>query len=150
MSRQSALPGIFIESIEVEKPPFDEPGVVQEFVGEGITKEFDTLKKAEEMTVGRLRDILQELEDIIGPFRDDFKVKYNLQVRTFPEPPGVADVGLSSRLQKRSVRTRARIFARLKNPFEPDVIEVSTPKKNPRLSGEETGEVYEVSVTVTK
>lgn len=142
MPRQTAFPGIWVESIKVEKPPFDEKGVVQEFVGRGATREWETLKKASDFTGEKMSDVLDDMEKSVGPLRDTFKLKYNLLVRSAPQVP--------SRLQSRSVSARARAWARAKNPFEPDVMEVSIPTKNTHMSTEALGEVFDVTVTVTK
>lgn len=153
MSRQTAFPGIWIESIGIEKPPFDESGVIQEFVGRGVTKEFELLQKAAEFSEENVEQFIQDAEDMIGPTRDSFRIKYNLKVRAAPtQEIGLPDavVSFTNWLAERSVSARARTFARAKNPFEPDVIEVNEPQFNSTLSGDKIGDVYDVTVTVTK
>lgn len=142
--RQSAFPGIFIDSIEVETPPFDINGVIQEFVGRGFTKDFELLQQASDVSEENVGEWINDAEELIGPFRDKFKLKYNLIIRAVKVPDTL------SVMNERGVSARARLFARTKNPFEPDMIEVSTPEINEQLSGEEIGDVYNVSVTVTK
>lgn len=149
MSRQSAFPGIFISSIEVEKPPFDEPGVIQEFVGRGVIHEFEMMRRASDITEENIGEVITSVEELIGPLRDSFRVKYNLRVKAaVGQFRDISD--LMIRIQKRSVKSRARLFVRVKNPFEPDILEVTEPELNEELSIEEIGNVYNVTVTVTK
>lgn len=149
MNRRTALPGIWVRSIEIEKPPFDEPGLVKEYVGRGVMRELEPMRIATEFESETVSDFVDSAEDMIGPLRDTYRIKYNLMVAAFPsrESP---DIKLASKLQKRSISIRARIFARAKNPFEPDVINVGQPRENPEMSGEKLGDVYDVSVAVTK
>lgn len=149
MSRQSAFPGIFVESIEVEKPPFDEPGVIQEFVGQGVMRDFEVLQRASSFSEETVGEFLQSAEDQIGPLRDSFKLKYNLKIRA--AAGRFADVSsVITKIQMRTVRGRARLFVRVKNPFEPDILEVKEPELDEQLSSEELGNAYDVTVTVTK
>lgn len=153
-SRRTAFPNVWLESIEVQKPPFDEKGVIQEFVGRGALKEFEPLQNADKITPNMLQNSLENIEESIGPLRDEFRVRYNMIVRTTPDigsqimPPEVLEFG--DWLRERSVSTRSRLFVRAKNPFEPDVIEVGTPRKNKRLSEDQTADFWDVTVTVTK
>lgn len=142
--RQSIFPGIFIRSITIETPPFDEPGVIQDFVGRGLTNDFDMLQKAADFSEENVGKFIQEADDIIGPLRDTFRIKYNLRVRTIPLP------GVINPLNERGVSLRGRTFVRAKNPFEPDIIEIEEPTLNETLSAEDIGNVYNVTVTVTK
>lgn len=142
--RQSAFPGIFIKSIKIETQPFDEPGVIQEFVGRGITREFEMLQRAADFSEERVGEFINDAEDMIGPFRDNFRIKYDLVIR------GVKVPDILKVMNERGISARARLFARVKNPFEPDVIEVSEPQLNEQLSSDEIGSVYDITVTVTK
>lgn len=140
MTRKTAFPNIWLESIEVAKPPFDEAGVVQEFVGRGATKEIRPIQNAADFSPDNIGKFLESAEGMIGPLRDEFKLKYNILVRA----------PVDNDFTKRGTSIRARTFGRVKNPFEPDVIEVSDPRVNSRMSSDKTGVVYDVSVTVTK
>lgn len=140
MFRSTALPNIWVAGLKAEKPPFDEPGVVQEFVGRGVTTEFEIPKKAEDFTQTSVKNLLDSFERSIGPLRDTFKLKYNLLVRSPKANP----------LSRRAVRMRARGYVRSKNPFEPDLISVGTPTLNKDEWGDIRGDVYEVTVEVTK
>lgn len=140
MGRQTAFPGIMVEAIRVQKPPFDEEGVVQEFVGRGATHKFEPIQQAADLTPESISNVLEGMEDIIGPLRDTYKIKYELLVR----------VPVSNPASKRAVSLRARTYARVKNPFEPDILEVSNPVKDVGLSGDEVGDIYRVTVSVTK
>lgn len=153
MGRQTAFPGIFIDEVGVQKPPYNEEGVVKEFVGRGVTKEMEGMIPSEDMA--DLSSLLQGFEDQIGPLRDEYKVKYKLQVKAVPDmdliPDGIpGPSGVTDKIKKRSVSTRARSFVRAKNPFEPEVLEVSEPTLNKALSGGGIGDVFEVNVSVTK
>jgi hypothetical protein len=157
-NRQTVFPGIWVAGIEVEKPPFDEPGVVQEFVGRGVVKDFEVLKRSGEFTEENVGEFLQDAEEMIGPLRDTYRIKYDLRVRAISDmgvfssggPLDVDFVDHLQSLQDRSVSARARSWARVKNPFEPDVFEVGEPSKNKELTDHVTGEVYDVTVSVTK
>lgn len=149
MSRQTAFPGILVESISVKKPPFDEPGVIQEFVGLGVTREFKDLTEGKNLTPDRIEQILEDFEEHIGPLKDEFKIKYNLIIRSAPTPDIGGEV-MARRLQKRTVSGRARVYARAKNPFEADLIRVSGPTFNSRMSVDAPLNYYNVTVEVTK
>lgn len=145
MARQSAFPGILVEEVKVETPPFDEPGVIQEFVGRGVTNEFEALKKANEFTEDTIGDILDSAEDMIGPLRDTFRIRYTLLVRA----------ATGTRLSKRGAKARARAFTRAKNPFEPDLVkvrsaEIASEFSGAEVMGRELGTVYRVETQVTK
>lgn len=143
--RQTAAPGIYIESIKVSgKAPPDRPGMVEEFVSRGMTKEFEVLQRAADITTETIGDTIADAEEMVGPLVDEFFLEYNLKVKGLP-----GDLPVLEHLQKRSVSGRARAFARAKNPTELEVFEVSEPVKDEALSGEQL-DVYDVTVTVTK
>lgn len=146
-SRQSAFPGILVEEVRVSKPPFDEPGVVQEFVGRGVTREFEALKKAGDFTDETVGEILDSVEDMIGPLRDTYQIEYVLLVRSLTD----------NTLSKRGAKARARAFTRAKNPFEPEIVEVRSVSVDQDLSGKflestggRLGTIYRVRTAVTK
>ena len=152
MARQTAFPGVLIDSIKVEKPPFDEPGTIQEFVGPGATREFDdfaAVRAWKEVSPEFIQSVIDDLEELVGPLRDSFKVRYNRSVRAL-SPPIQRSEGAMRRLQKRSVRTRARTFVRAKNPFEPDILKVGEPSLDKSMSEDGGIDVYRVPVWVTK
>lgn len=144
-SRQTAFPGIFIKTIKVEEKPFDKKGVIQEAVGRAWTKEFEPLQKAGDVSEDFIQDNVEGLIDNFGPTSDEHRIKYELLVKA--APMGNRSI---NRLQERAVSGKARIWARAKNPFSTRMIEVSQPVKNRELSGEEIGDVYDVTVTVVK
>lgn len=152
MTRQTAFPGIWVERIGVSTPPFDEKGVIQEFVGQGVLKDLEPLQRATDFSEDTVGDFIQDAEDMIGPLRDTYRVEYSLIVRATPQSnvgPRVVSQGIQ-RLRKRSIKARARAFVRAKNPFEPEIINVREPSRNSRLSGDNMGDMYDVRVMVTK
>lgn len=149
--RQTVFPGILVDSIEIEKPPFDQPGVIQEFVGRGVTKDFETLQQGAEFSSEIVDGFIREAENMIGPLRDTYRIKYNLIIRSSPEVTNREILNdVKENFANRSVSSRARIFTRAKNTFEPDLIQVSNPVVDEQLSTEEIGRVYQVTTTVTK
>jgi len=146
MGRQTAFPGVYIDSISIEKPPYSEKGVIKEFVGRGVTKEFDALQRASELSKKTVHKFEEDAEDMIGPLREDYRIKYHLKVRAVP----TKDSALLQALQGRSMSSRVRAFTRVKNPFEPTVIDVSEPVKDNKLSSDLTGDVYSITTTVSK
>lgn len=145
--RQTALPGVLVEAIEVESTPYDRKGVVQEYVGRGLIREFEILQPADDFEAETVSDLIESAKQQFGPIGADYRVKYTLMVRALPVS---GDMGIASGIQNRTISGRARTFARVKNPFEPTSIDVSVPRKNEKLSSEEIGTVYKVRVTVTK
>ena len=139
-SRRTAFPNMWIKGIKVESPPFDEDGVVQEFVGRGITQEFEPLKQAGALTKRNIGDKVRNRQDEFGILSDTYRVSYHFVVR----------VPVGNPFSERGVSARARTWTRIKNPFEPDVIEVSTPYKDNDLSDRGPGDVYRVTTTVRK
>lgn len=138
--RRTAFPNMWIRSIHVQEPPFDEEGVVQEVVGRGVTSEFEPVQKAGEITQDAIGERIDDVQNSFGMTSDMFKITYRFHVR----------VPVGNPFTERGVSMRARTWARLKNPFETDVIEVTTPTKNKGLSKQGPGDVYDVSVTVRK
>lgn len=162
--RQTAFPGIFIESMELEaltppdrgfileNEPRPEVGIMEEAVQRGVTKEFKTLQRAADFSSETVGNFIRQAESRIGPFIDPFQLTYNLKVQARPRLG--TDVGLIDTIDEgtieRSVTARGRLFARVKNPFEPEVFEVTEVKKDRDLSGGSIGDVYDVSIMVTK
>ena len=150
MSRQTAFPGIIVNSIRVRTSPSDDKGVIEEFGPSGVTTEFAGVKRAADLEPNRIRGIIEEAEELIGPLNDSFEMKYNLTVRGLPLP-GSGKRNVIKSVQRRSVRLRARSFARIKNPFEPEILEVGDPSLNQGMT--EVGEgldYFDVSVWVSK
>lgn len=162
MPRQTAFPGIWIDSMKiegmappeggfvVESNPRVEEGIMEEAVERGLAREFDALRSAAEFSSDTVGEFIRDAESRIGPFLDGFLLTYNLKVRSNPE---VTDISTLNKLNKakaeRIISARVRAYVRAKNPFEPDVFEVTVPKKDRALSGDGL-DVYDVSVTVTK
>lgn len=147
MSRQSAFPGIVVESVKIRNPPFDEPGIIQEFVGSGITTRFGALRRADEFTKETVGEIIDNAEEMIGILRETFQIEYTLLVRSVTD----------TRLSRRGAKARARAFTRAKNPFEPDIVRVKSVNIDQDLSdkflettGDRLGTVYRVTTQVTK
>lgn len=130
--RDTVFPQVYIEEISIEKPPFDEPGVVQEYVGRGATKEFETLQKIDSVGEDTIQSWINSLEEVIGPIRDSFKLEYTFLMKA---------------VSGRAARTKARAITRAKNPFEVDILEVSDAEV---AFDDTTPDTYRVSVTVTK
>lgn len=134
----------------VENDARVEEGIMEEAVNRGLTKEFETLQRASEFSSDTVGQFIRDAEAQVGPFLDGFILTYNLKVRAAPQ---VSDNKWAEMvrmgLAERSVSARARLFARIKNPFEPDVFEVSTPRKDNKLSDDNL-DVYSVKVSVTK
>lgn len=128
-----------MEQLEVETPPYDEPGVVQEYVGESLYQEYETLQMPNRFGGQQVMDFIKEARDKIGFIGDEYQLIYHLKV---------------SGMMERTARSKARAFARIKNPFEPKKMNVrkitrSTSSTEPQLV---TGpqKVYDVEVAVTK
>lgn len=147
MARQTSFPGVLVESIRVEKPPFDEKGVIQEFVGRGMTREFPSPEM--DLTPDQVEDVIDSASELIGPLRDTFKMRYNLVVRSVP-------FKRVERVKERSISTRARAYVRVKNPFEPDIIKVGEPSRAKEFEEEESitglppAHFFRIPVWVTK
>lgn len=138
--RETAFPGIYISEMEVQKPPFDEEGVIQDFVGRGAIKDFELLQRAADFSEENIQDTIESLEEVIGPLRDTFRLTYHLKVKAVTD----------SMFTERGVSVRARTYVRSNNPFSTDNINVSEPTVDRTLSSEDIGTVYDVYVTVVK
>lgn len=148
--RQTAFPGIVLESLEV-RSQHDEEGAIKNFVDRGLTAEFETIRNANQFTEDTIGDIIQNLESNIGPLGDDFRIIYTMLVRAKPvltenDFLNTINTGTS----ERSVSMRSRGFVRTKNPFEPDIIEVGQPTKDEQMSEDIVGTVYQIDVMITK
>lgn len=143
--RQTAFPGIWVESLEVSgKAPEATPGTMRNVVDRGVTRNFDFLKRGADFAGETVGEFMRSAEEMVGPFVDEFTLTYNLKVKALPEAPLQF-----SQVQERSVAVRARAFVRAKNPTELEVINVGQPVKDERLSDGGL-DAYDVSVTVTK
>ena len=145
MARQSVFPAILVEEISVHNPPFDESGVIQEFVGEGVYREYEALRKAADFSDDTVGRFIREAEDMIGPIRDTYRIRYSLLVRA----------ATGTFISERGAKARARAFTRVKNPFEPEFIHIRRIEEVPELSeamvmGKRLGTVYRVVTEVTK
>lgn len=161
--RQTAFPGIFIESMELEaltppdrgfvleNEPRPEVGIMEEAVKRGMTKEFETLQRAADVSSDMIGDFIRDVESSIGPFIDPFQLTYNMKIQAKPKITRQTSLNvISTRTSERSVTARGRLFVRAKNPFEPEVFEASVPKRDDELSTKKIGDVYDVSIMVTK
>jgi len=161
--RQSAFPGIFVETMEleaktppergfiIENEPRPEVGIMEEAVKRGMTKEFETLQRGANFSSDTVGQFIRQVESSIGPFLDPFQLTYNLKVQAKPkitQNTALNTVGV--RTSERSVSARARLFVRTKNPFEPEVFELSVPERDDDLSSKKIGDVYDISAMVTK
>ena len=139
-SRQlSKLTGVYVESIEVMTPPFEEPDVVQEFVGRGVTSEF-FLEPVEMVGRGRVQEFFTGAKDMLDPRGDRFRMRYSLLVRA---------------RTRRSAEAKARSYARFVNPFTPEVMTVAEARvahdKSDLIEGlGPLTEFYNVSVELSK
>lgn len=131
----SSFPRVNVEALKVETPPFDKPGVIQEFVGRGVEKEFDEIPSGDSFSSKRVENFLDEAREMIPMNSGSFRISYTLLVR------GVT---------KRGAKATARSFTRVKNPFEADVVTVREPELDDRLSSEKLGKVYRVTTSVDK
>lgn len=132
------LSGVFVESIKVQEPPFDEPGVIQEYVGEGITKEF-LYKPATDVTDGAVEQFLTDAVDNLSSSLSQSAITYNLTIRARTE---------------RGVRAKARTYVRLVNPFSAGVIHIEGIEESDMNGQVENVQpatkLYDVSVFVAK
>lgn len=153
MTRHAAFPNIWVKGIGIRQPPFDEPTTMDELVRRGATREFLELRRANKLEEETVQEVIDSLEEMIGPFRDSHKLEYQLLIRTMPTRDMVVGGPIEEFdgwLKDRTVSARARAFARAKNPFEPDLIEVDEPRYAPSISSDRAGDLYDVDVTVTK
>lgn len=139
MTRRTAVPGVFVEQLEVETPPYDEPGVVQEYVGESLYQEYETLQMPSRFGGQQVMNFIKEARDKIGFIGDEYQLIYHLKV---------------SALMKRTARSKARAFARIKNPFEPKKMNVKRIQRSTssfdKTLVDAPQKVYDVQVAVTK
>jgi len=137
--RVSNIGGVYVESIEVQGKPFDRPGVIQEFVGQGVTREF-LLEPASSVTGGRIQDFIDSSLDQIGSTIDRVALKYNLVIRA---------------RTKRGAKARARAYIRGVNPFTARVIHLEKVEETDEFDDmisdiDPTGKFYNVRVFVAK
>jgi hypothetical protein len=163
MARQTVFPGIWVESMEVkgQAPPdrgfvvegYSRPdeGIMEEAVSRGVAKEFEALQRAAEFSADTVGAFINEAENQVGPFIDEFRLTYNLKVRTTPPIRKSAVSMITRGIKVRGVALRSRAFVRVKNPFEPEVIDVSNIDKDEELSSDEDPfDIYSATVEVTK
>lgn len=131
----SSFPRVNVESLQVHTPPYNKPGVVQEFVGEGVTKELPEIPRGDSFSTERVENFVDEAREMIGLSSGEYQIKYTLLIR------GVT---------KRGAKATARSFVRVKNSFETDMITVTEPELDGRLSSEKLGKVYRVTASVEK
>lgn len=140
----TSFPGVNVESMKVGTPPFDEPGVVQEFVGHGVTREppsmeVDTSDISE--FVDNAKEMFGEFPKMFGEFPTGrYRIRYTLLIRGATEGP----------VSKRGAKATARAWTRAKNPFEVDVVNVHSVEIASDLSGDKLGTVYRVTTAVDK
>lgn len=98
---QTTFPGILVEEIEVRKNVTPRGNF-----GRGVGMEFNVPELGADITPRRIREVLEELG--FGVTTDDVLI-YRMLVKGASRPTATA---------------KARGFVRLKNPFEPDVLNV--------------------------
>lgn len=126
-----------MESLKVETPPFDKPGVIQEFVGRGATKQINALN----VETKDISHFIDEAKGMLGGFTlGEYRIKYTLLIRGATEGP----------ISKRGAKATARAWTRAKNPFEVDMVNVHSIEIASDLSGDKLGTVYRVTTTVDK
>lgn len=122
MPRQTAFPGIIVEQIDARAG------------GGGRSLEFDE-GLPEDINTERIESFTSQI-NIFGSDLVENKLTYHLHVAAYNNV---------------SAKAKARAFVRLKNPFEPDVIEVSEPEKLKDLGVLKGGRnAYSVTVEVKK
>lgn len=109
MARMTVVPGVFVDQLEVETPPYDEPGVVQEYVGKSLYRKYEVLQTPEKFGGKKVQNFLNSVRDQIGPLGNKYRIVYHLKVKGSAE---------------RFARSKARTFTRLKNPFEPSKMSI--------------------------
>lgn len=123
MSRQTAFPGIIVESIEVST---GSGGIIAEFE-EGMP---------EDIPSSRVKSIIEQVDLFGSRYVKESKLVYNLQVVGYAKP---------------AAHMKARAFVRAKNPFEASIIEVSVGEKLKDMGVLRAGRnAYSVTVEVTK
>lgn len=122
MGRQTAFPGIIIKNVRAKAG------------SSGQTLEFEE-GLPEKIPTERIQSFLNNLRLFDSDYVDS-ELKYTLLVAA---PYATA------------AQTKARAFVRLKNPFEPDLIDVSDTQLNSSIGPLDNGrKVYQVEVTVSK
>jgi len=121
MARQTAVPGIIVNSIGVET--------------QTSTKTMEFNSKPEDIDYTRLLSLLEQY-NVLYPRPGATTIVYDLDVSAY---------------NTTSAGPKARAFVRLKNPFEPNIIKTSEPRKTDDL-GVVSGyrNVYNVRVQIEK
>lgn len=135
----SKLTGVYVDEVQVLTPPYEEPGVIQEFVGEGITREY-MLEPAQEVTGGRIQEFLHNWSDKVDIRGDRYKMKYRLLVRA---------------RSTQGAKAKAKTYIRAVNPFSPHLIHTGKIKQTERHKDIVTeigplNEFYDVTIEVSK
>ena len=138
-NRFSNIAGLYVDSIKVQKPPYDHPGVIQDFVGRGLTRDF-MLEPASEVTQGRVQEFLDSSISELGSTVDRVKLEYNLLVRA---------------RSQRGASAKARAYVRGTNPFAARTIYFENIEETDEYDDlvsniDPTGKFYEVKVFVAK
>lgn len=124
MTRQTAFPGILVESISVTNTAS----------GGGRTLEFEE-GLPEKVTVERIQSFFDSF-DLLGSDMVEYRIEYNLLVAAYT---GV------------SAKAKSRTFVRFKNPFETPFISTTNHGKQKELGVLRGGRnVYRVSATIRK
>lgn len=124
MTRQTAFPGIIVESISVTNPAS----------GGGRTLEFEE-GLPEKVTVERIKSFLDSF-DLLGSDLVEYNITYNLLIAAYSEV---------------SAKAKSRTFVRIKNPFETDFISTTGHGKQKDMGVLRGGRnVYSVSATIRK
>lgn len=133
MGRQTSFPGILIRDIEASVGS-ENRTLDRGIGGTGRTIEFEE-GLPENIPTERIQSFINEVR-LFGDSHVDSSLTYNLYVAS-----------MSPTLAK----AKSRTFVRMKNPFEPDIIDVSEPVRDSGIGPLDKGrDVYRVSVTVSK
>lgn len=139
MARRTAVPGVFVDQLEVETPPYDEPGVVQEYVGESLYQEYQTLQMPNEFAGQQVLDFIERAKEVLGVRGNKYRLIYHLKIKASAT---------------RFARSKARSFARIKNPFEPSMMNIRKVERSRDTIDEAIidgpQKVYNVQVSVSK
>ena len=131
----TAFPGITVEQLELTGMRAGDRASGGEIVPGGVTRDFDFPQRAEDITPESIQEFVEEASDMIDLVGDEYELEYDLAVRA---------------VSKLGAKGKARAFARTKNPFEVDLIQVSEPQLDERMSNERVARYYNVTATVTK
>lgn len=134
----STITGVYVDGIKLETMPYDDPGIIQEYVGFGATHEY-MLQPAQSITEGKIQEFMDTWSDKIQP-PNEYRLKYTLLVRS---------------RHPRGARAKARAYVRAANPFEPSVIDVRNVSETTRhqdvvSDAGPLSEFHDVSVVVSK